>query len=560
MKKFLIAGSSLATIASACSAGAVDITLGGSIDMGVEFGVGKDKGSMSIGDAYNSISLSIAAAGTTDAGLMYGASFSFATSAELSLDNYTDAAGDKHLVKMTVEGATDIEAAAYNVSGGQMINAAEIVGVKINSSWMSVGDTQTGYGLALDGVDAANVCKVGGILQGHAMGGLISYGFAAQTPNGALTADPQVYNSGGANHSVKPVGDYLPAGQVVARQSAGRTVETFFTASGDADILTFTAGTVNGNGNVQLAPAAPDRNDFDAGDMFDVRIDSGTGGFQAKTPAEGDDEVVVSAKVYAGPFMEVKLQSSSTKMVVGAVCVEGVDASSTNYFMDVASKVLTASDATVFIEGGFGKITVQTGDYAGGVSAIGDAGDAADLDVEGLAVIVEGVGLLGANPFLAVDLAPTTADGASNLTNLEILTGGTIDLGGLSAAVDVSLLSTDVLEIGSWDLGLDYTMGDMAVAFAYDSTNAWGMSASMDVAGFGVDATIYNKAADAHEKSGLFYSLAASTSLNGVGLSLGVDQDLQPTVNLSKSMGGLSLYAGYDAADQGGKVGATLSF
>ena len=186
---------------------------------------------------------------------------------------------------------------------------------------------------------------------------------------------------------------------------------------------------------------------------------------------------------------------------------------------------------------------------------------AADLDVEGLAVIVEGVGLLGANPFLAVDLAPTT-DPANpmSLSNLEILTGGTIDLGGLSAAVDVSLLSDDVLEIGSWDLGLDYTMGDMAVAFAYDSSNAWGMSASMDVAGFGVDATIYNKAADAHEKNGLFYSLAASTSLNGVGLSLGVDQDLQPTVNLSKSMGGLSLYAGYDASDEGGSIGAPLSF
>ena len=50
MKKFLIAGSSLATVAAAGSAGAVDITLGGSIDMGVEFGVGKDKGSMSIGE------------------------------------------------------------------------------------------------------------------------------------------------------------------------------------------------------------------------------------------------------------------------------------------------------------------------------------------------------------------------------------------------------------------------------------------------------------------------------------------------------------------------------
>ena len=177
-----------------------------------------------------------------------------------------------------------------------------------------------------------------------------------------------------------------------------------------------------------------------------------------------------------------------------------------------------------------------------------------------LAVIVEGVGLLGANPFLAVDLAPTTASGASNLSNLEILTGGTIDMGGLSASVDVMLNSSNVVDIASWDLGLDYAMGDMSVAFAYDSQNDWGMSASMGIAGFGVDATIYNKATEDHEKNGLFYSVGASTSLNGFGLSLGVDQDMQPTVGLSKSMGGLSIYAGYDAADEGGKVGATLSF
>jgi hypothetical protein len=258
--------------------------------------------------------------------------------------------------------------------------------------------------------------------------------------------------------------------------------------------------------------------------------------------------------------MEVKLQSSSTKMVVGAVCVEGMVSSDANFFLDNASKVVTASDASIFIEGGFGKLTLQTGDYAGGVSAIGDAGDAADLDVQGLVVIVEGVGLLGANPYLAVDLAPTTATGASNLSNLEILTGGTIDMGGLSVAVDVALNSTDVVDIVGWDLGMDYAMGDMALSFAYDSGNDWGMSASMGVAGFAVDATIYNNNADDHEKSGLFYSVGASTSLNGFGLSLGVDQDMQPTVGLSKSMGGLSVYAGYDAADEGGKVGATLSF
>jgi hypothetical protein len=41
MKKFLIVGSSLAAVAAAGSAGAVDVTLGGSIDMGIKYGVGK---------------------------------------------------------------------------------------------------------------------------------------------------------------------------------------------------------------------------------------------------------------------------------------------------------------------------------------------------------------------------------------------------------------------------------------------------------------------------------------------------------------------------------------
>ena len=85
MKKFLIAGSSLAAVAAAGSAGAVDVTLGGSIDMGVEFGVGKNKGSLGIGEAYNTISLSLAAAGTTDAGMRYGGSFTLATADEIEL-------------------------------------------------------------------------------------------------------------------------------------------------------------------------------------------------------------------------------------------------------------------------------------------------------------------------------------------------------------------------------------------------------------------------------------------------------------------------------------------
>ena len=501
MKKFLIAGSSLAAVAAAGSAGAVDVTLGGSIDMGVEFGVGKSNSSLSVGDAYNSVSLSLAAAGTTDGGMKYGGSFTLATAGEIELSAYDTngtAAGGKNLIKATVEAGTNVAGAVYNVSGGQAVAAGAIVGVKINSDWHSVGGTVTGHAFTLSGAVAAdNICKVAG----------------RATP--ATSSAPLVVSrmtaggSASATNTAKlTAAGYLPAGKVISGAAT-------LTAGGAA---TFKAGSVDLDGAATAVAA-------------------------------------ITGNVYAGPFMEVKLQSSSTKMVIGAACVTGVSTSSTNFFLNNASKIVTASDASIFVEGGFGKVTLQTGDYTGGVAAIGDAGDAADLDVDGLGVIIGGVGMLGANPFVAVDLAPNTGP-----NNLEVLTGGTIDMGGLSAAIDVAVSSADVIDIQSWDLGLNYAMGDMALAFAYDSENDWGMSASMGVAGFGVDATIYNKAVADHEKSGLYYSIAASTSLNGFGLSLGVDQDMQPTVNLSKSMGGLNIYAGYDAADEGGKLGATLSF
>ncbi|MGB1159606.1 MAG: hypothetical protein ACPG40_00210 [Alphaproteobacteria bacterium] len=449
MKKFLIAGSSLAAVAAAGSAGAVDVTLGGSIDMGVEYGVGKAAGEFAIGDAYNKVSLKISAAGTTDGGLKYGGSFGLGTDAELSFAPYENG-GKKYLVKATQSGPTDIIGNIRAVSGGATVGGAsggDIVAVKINSDWQSVGATVTGYSVTPSALAAATICKVAG----------------RATPAPSLTVTRMTAN-GAANTGsavAMTAAGYLPAGHV----------------TGGSATLSAGGAVVNATG---------------------VDMD-GTGTGAALT---GD--------VYAGPFMSVMLRSSSTKMVVGAVCVEGIDASGTNFFLDNASKVVTASDASIFVEGGFGKITLQTGDYAGGVSAIGDAGDAADLDTDGLAVIMSGVGLLGANPFVAIDLAPASAP-----ANLEILTGGTIDMGGLSAAIDVALSSSDVVDILSWDLGLDYALGDMAVAFAYDSNNDWGMSASMDVAGFGVDATVYSKSTEDHAKNGLFYSIAASTSLNG---------------------------------------------
>jgi len=45
-----------------------------------------------------------------------------------------------------------------------------------------------------------------------------------------------------------------------------------------------------------------------------------------------------------------------------------------------------------------------------------------------------------------------------------------------------------------------------------------------------------------------------------VGISLGLDQDMKTSFEVSYGLGGLNLYAGYDVADEGGAVGATLSF
>ena len=559
MKNFLIAGSSLVAVAAAGSAGAVDVTLGGSIDMGVEYGVGKAS-DLAIGSAFNKITLSIAAAGTTDAGLKYGGSFGLATAGELKFNLYGD---DKKHFKYTVKNYTDLKAAAYNVSGGQKIDADDIVAVKINSEWKSVSNnTRTLYGkpITISGngvINSTNVCKIAGRVEKTIQGTDNTDGdweVARYTPAGKNWADVDV-----AVPTV-PKDGYLPAGVLHNDDDADNGVVAPDGSDNDttAQELWLTVATSNAlsdrvrvveNGGTVDDPVKPGAISTDKFNVVIAQDDD--------VNVAGNDAVsVTSAQVFAGPFMSVKLRSSSTKMVIGAVCVTGKETSETAFYMDNVSKVVTASDASIYIEGGFGKLTLQTGDYAGAVSKIGDAGDQADIGADGLVAIVSGVGLLGANPYVAVDLAPE-----SSLNSLEVLTGGTIDMGGLTAAVDIELDNADgVIGIGSWDLGLGYSMGDADVDFVIDSANAWGMKASMAVAGFGVDATIYNKATAAHKKNGLFYSVSASTDLNGFGLSLGVDQDMKPTVGLSYDVGSMNIYAGYDAADNGGKVGAKLSF
>ena len=96
--------------------------------MGVKYGVGKDTTSgFGIGDNYQSISISVAAAGTTDGGLKLGGSFGISTATELVFNLY-GAAGSKNAMKLVNSSADEaLRGIAYNVSGGAPVTAGEMV-------------------------------------------------------------------------------------------------------------------------------------------------------------------------------------------------------------------------------------------------------------------------------------------------------------------------------------------------------------------------------------------------------------------------------------------------
>ncbi|RPH15465.1 MAG: hypothetical protein CBC49_005165 [Alphaproteobacteria bacterium TMED89] len=575
MKKFLIVGSSLAPVFCAATAGAVDITLGGSIDMGIEFGLGKNNSDLSVQGGYNEVTLSISAAHTTDDGLAFGGAFELSTSAEIEFNPYADAAGDKYLAKLTVDGRTNINADLWNVSGGVRVPSNDVVSVKINSSWLGIDKGQTEYTLPLGAFGSHNICKIAG--RGTVNSSTADVGFVSdvgmydgtgkawtQTKVGfgveAFSNEVTVRHKSGYLPAVALVTPFLVYSAVVTATVNDRVVTQPTEKSHLASAKTWSFGMDYGDVVVKNSAFSEQ---VTAVARYD---DYGTTVAVAKVAMPGlrlelpGGEVVEDAAVRLGPFMEVKMASSETKMVVGAACLSGVDSTDTKFYMDNASRVMTVSDASIFIEGGFGKLTLQTGDYAGGVGAIAGAGDRADIDADGLVVIAQGTGLMGANPYLAVDLAAGDTFGA-----FEVITGGTLDLGGLALGFDMALDNDatdplDVFGISAWDLGASYAMGDLSLAFATDSSSDWGLSASMAIAGFGVSTTFGSKSGDDHTKSGITYSVSASTALNGFGLAIGFDQDLQPTIGVDYDLGGLKLYAGYDAGDEGGKVGATLSF
>ena len=539
MKKFLIAGSSLAAVAAAGSAGAVDVTLGGSIDMGVEYGVGKDMGAnhFTIGDNYQSIAISVSAAGTTDAGLKFGGSFSLSTATELVFNPYhvgangnttsassgRTAAGARtaNNVKwsqklVNSDASANIRGNAFNISGGGEVVAGSIVSVKINSAWHAAEDSVSQYvGAVTNLASSSAVCKVAGAMAAGGTGSV-----SRLDADGILVNKVDIAAAG-----------VLPAG-VVSAGAAGTL--TAFSADGVA---------------MKVIAATK------------VQID--------KTGSPAALATISAATVAVGPFMEVKMTSSTTKMVIGAVCVTNAfDVTDTQIHMDVANRVLHVSDASIYIEGGFGRLSVGTSAYSGAVSGVGGAGDQVKIDGS-LNATLSSVSFFGFSGTGAVALDTVNLNRRPNYAF-----GTSTNLLGLTIAVEIEDAQVGTADNGTgagdtantwidlWDAGTSYDLNGMSVAIATDSTSAWAMSLGYELLGFSASSTIENIPGGTSDKSGLNIDTTLSTSLNGVGISVGLDEDLAWSIGAAYSIGGsgLDIYVNYSQADEGGKIGATMSF
>ena len=257
------------------------------------------------------------------------------------------------------------------------------------------------------------------------------------------------------------------------------------------------------------------------------------------------------------------LTSSTTKMVVGALCIEGdIDASETAVYVDVATRVMHVGNASIFLEGGFGKLTLQQGDYKGKVGAIGSAGDEATIASSGLVAIIDGASAAGISGYVAADVGSIALGSRPNY-----MLGTSVDLMGLTVAVEMEDERPGSEDDGNtyidnWDMGTTYALGDLTLNAALDSSGDWAVKATAAIAGFSATSVIENIGTGSNVKSGLSIDTTLATNFNGVGVSVGLNEDLDYTLSGSYSLGagGFALSASYSSADSGGKVSAKLSF
>lgn len=545
MRKFFVSLSGLVGVGLVSSAYAEEFTLGGTIDLGAEYGIGKDYGSgFAYKKAYADFDFNLSIADTTDSGLRFGATLNLAGRTSLAFEPYvsTNLSGEVvHWVfRITGQDYTDIRGNAYNVSGGQRITEDQIVAIKVNSDWVSVGGTHTEYDEEID-VDwdeyrdqhKADICKLAGRIPTNALWSTASVIVGRPNANGTV---PLVT---GAFPAAVPVSGGIPvASASVGYWPAGLLLNPNIINSNTLFSLSTGLGFNGSNPNV-----------LGHGDSTASLLSIVTG------PAS--TTIANPGRVYVGPFASVKVQSSTTKLVTGLVCAVQTENSDTKYYQRPIDSVIQATDATVFIEGGFGRLTLQTEDYDGAVEAVGAAGDQIKLDSSGvIAILQTNLGGYG-SAYAAMDLlGPVNYD-------MALIAGVEIDLSPFAVAFESQHTDSEKW-FETWDAEISFGSDDFEVGVVTDSTSAFGFYGGLEWLGFEMDGELVYSGNEPHKKSGFSGEVSATTTINNVTLGGAVDESFNPSFDASWLLQGtrysLELYGTYAAVDNGGKVGVKVAF
>ena len=619
MKKFLLVGTALVGAVGIAAADSVDVTLGASLDMGWDYGLGKVASSsngfgMLAFSGYQQITAELALAGTTDAGLRFGAEVTLSTADVLRAQPYgTTSFARKYAFQLrNSSNEVNMRGGGYNISGGEAISAEQIVAVKINSEWASKEAPVTSYAQQLGGLginDISNICKLAGRYADD-MNGRAATGFGSTLPAGGAAVAPVFRTLVGNGRAIDDdihvdtgglYGQVLRPGQFKAQRQIWATG-----AAGGTNVVPPPVGGPIG-ARISVNPVQPSSvaRPGTAAAVFQTGFPSqsftakqiGSSGFPrllASTVASRSATVLFSpginelagekvnrAKVFLGPYMEARMTSSTTKLVVGAVCLSHqLQKSATQIHMDLASRVPQVGNASIFVEGGFGKLTLQKHSYPGAIDPLGNAGDRAGIGIDGdnaghnlgngtglrtAIAILEDFTFLGLKGYGAVDVSTVSLSGRPNY-----VLGTSFDLFGLKIAFEIEdNVDPDPANenpedgyIDHWDATTGLEWHDVVLDVVTDSDGDWALGLGYALFGFSAEAVIENVAKGQNQKAGLSIDATLAAQIDGLEISLDLDEDLAWGLSGRYSLGnaGLALYATYDASEAGGSIGSRLTF
>ncbi|MAH88066.1 MAG: hypothetical protein CMF26_05620 [Kiloniella sp.] len=611
-----MAGSALCGLIGTAGADPVDVTLGASLDIGWDYGVGKAHPNLGgfgiLGlSSYQTLTAEFGLAGTTDAGLRFGVEVSLTTGKVLQLEPYgTTAFARKYIYNLRNASAEQsLRGALYAMSGGAAISVGEVLSVKINSQWQSMKGSATAYSGQIGALNVHNICKLAGNYA-DSMNGRQATGFGTALPPGAAAVAPVFRTLVGNGRAIGTrilvdggavFGQPMLPGQFKAHRQIWATGSTLLTHTVPAPA----GGPIGARVSVNPTQTAGVFRPGTAAAVFQTGFSSirftpnevGVGAFPkllASTVASKSATVLFSpginelvgekvnrAQVYLGPFMDLRMTSSTTKMAHGAVCLsQQLQQSATQIHMELASRLPQFSNAAIFVEGGFGRLTVQRLSYEGGNAVIGDSGDSAGIGIDGdnagfgignggslrtAVAMLEGTNLLGLTGHAAVDVSTIKLGGRPNY-----LLGASVDLSGLSVVVefeddvdpDPTAVNDEDGYIDHWDASLAWDWEGIRATIATDDDGDWAIALGYEWRGFTADTLIENVAPGQSQKAGLSIDTILATQINGLAMELALDENFAWDISAHYSLGGsgFEIYASYMADQGGGRIGSKLSF